>query len=375
MGRVIKYIHPLGYESVFEYDAVGRIVRAVSHLGDDWVNSPAVNSVNPYKPNNPTDYGVRYKTGKGGGNPPHQGQVPFVPSSMVGHGFMTEDMVIEDGEGRRFEPQAPQPPMPLPTPEPHPNAPQPGPAPHSLPPRTEPRQNDNYDWVIYLVHGTTGIMESGFGNGPGHWLDYYGEESFIEFLMDEFNIPRGDVLRVEWGGDLSMFSRRISGNNLASHIYSQHGDTNTNMLIAAYSHGGNVAKRTINRLSRRYDFDLNRINLVNFAVPARTDYRLNRNARNNINFYANVFNLHDSVQLMGTSIFPEGYGFVWVDGKPVFVEAGRLSPFAKNILVSSYIPTGPFESHGAMHTNINVWRHYVLHHIIQSINGEGGCGQ
>ena len=68
LNRLTKAIHPLGYESLFEYDAVGRIVRAVSHLGEGWYSGVLVdsldqaNQVNPYKPNNPTDYGVRYKS-------------------------------------------------------------------------------------------------------------------------------------------------------------------------------------------------------------------------------------------------------------------------------------------------------------------------
>ena len=111
LNRLTKAIHPLGYESVFEYDAVGRITRAVSHLGEGWYSGMFVDSLdqaNPSKSNRPYDlesFGVRYKTGNNNPNPQGQNPIPFTPSSITGHGFMTEDMVIEDGEGRGFEPK------------------------------------------------------------------------------------------------------------------------------------------------------------------------------------------------------------------------------------------------------------------------------
>ena len=312
---------------------------------------------------------------------------------------MTEDMVIEDGEGSRFEPQAPQPPTPLPTPEPHPNAPQPGPAPPPLPPRPEPAQGNivgdggaggfgtqpnpnNYsDLVIYLVHGTWGSPEE-------HWSD-----EFIGFLMDEFNIPRGQIHIPDWGGALSEEARRDGGLDVANQIYSNHREANSSILLVGYSHGGNVLKNAINDLDYR-NFNLGNSFILSIGTPIMDVYQFTQSAYANLGFHFNAFNRWDFVQIGGTALdgnpyIPEG-SFGYVNGlvyigngqmRHAFVEFGRWSPTAKNIQISNHIPRSPFNNyfgipaHSAMHANPSVWRDYFLNLLLQAINGEGRCGE
>jgi len=211
---------------------------------------------------------------------------------------------------------------------------------------------------VWLVHGSFG--------GPEHFSDY-----FISFLMAELNIPRANIHAPDWGGNLNRGVRRAGGNALASEINSRHSNSDTNILIVSYSHGGNVSRRALNRLYDHYDFCVGNTALVTIATPMRTDYRLRSGVQNNLNFHINVFNDWDSVQTAGTihaNPFrgSERFGFI-IDGNGRLrrVAEGRYAPRANNIRVANYIPRG-FDNflgtpaHSAMHSNENVWRRYLI---------------
>jgi len=257
----------------------------------------------------------------------------------MGHGFMTEDMVIEDGKGRRFE---------------------------------LPQPNNYADLVIYLVHGTWGSPEE-------HWSD-----EFIGFLMDEFNIPRGNIHAPEWTGTLGGDIRGSGGLLLAINIQSNPQiNTDTNMLIVGYSHGGNVAKENLNFLHDIFGFDLGNTTLLTVATPIITSHQLNQATRESLGFLFNAFNNYDSVQLAGTMHITGSRaaepGFI-VDGTLIQkIVGGRFLHSAnRNIPVTRYIPRGTdnvagLAAHSAMHNNPNVWRYYFLYLLMNSFNEVGGC--
>ena len=153
-----------------------------------------------------------------------------------------------------------------------------------------PRNHQYEDTEVWLVHGTV---------FPGKSSDHFTEE-FKQYLMGELNIPRENIHVPYWGGNLNLNVREREGHSLANEINSTITNPNTNVLVIEYSHGGNVAIRSLNRLHDHYNFNLNNTAFIAVGTPRRRDYRLSRGALNNLGYNINVFNDVDSVQRAGT---------------------------------------------------------------------------
>ena len=226
------------------------------------------------------------------------------------------------------------------------------------------------DLEVWLIHGSKGSSE-------------HFPEDFVSFLMGELNIPRANIHIPDWGGNINARIRRNEGHAIASQINSQTRNPDTQILIATYSHGGNVGKRSINRLDRHYGFDLSNTTFVTIGTPIRSDYRLRRSARDGLNNHINVFNDWDSIQMLGTLhinpfVNPRRGGFIMDGWMPRYVQRGRFSPGSTNIRVGSHMPRGfdnliGFPAHGAMHNNPYVWQDYILDLIVSSFNENGVC--
>ena len=224
----------------------------------------------------------------------------------------------------------------------------------------ENSEDEGYtDLEVWLVHGTFG--------GPEHYSN-----EFIEFLMRELNISRSNIHLPDWGGRLSGTARWVGGIGLAHEINSRHSETDTNILVVSYSHGGNVSRNALNRLYSHYDFDLSNTVLVGAGVPIRTDYRLRSGVRDNLGLHINIFNEFDSVQLLGTMHLNPFSGQEGCRGQDRDTcVPGRSVRSAVNINATFDIPRGRTDNfggtpaHGAMHSNIELWRHYsILDYII-----------
>jgi len=230
------------------------------------------------------------------------------------------------------------------------------------PPRPSRQETEHEDLEVWLVHGSFGC--------PEHY-----DDEFINYLARRLNIPVENIHVPQWSGDLSISDRRSYGHGIASDINARHGGSSTNVLIVGYSHGGNVARRALNRLHLHYGFDMSNVGFITLGTPMRNDYRLRWGINNNLAFHLNIFNDLDSVQLYGTIhgspfIGPERPGIIMDGWLPRVVLPGRYAPGATNIRVTNYIPERfdyryvGVPAHGAMHSNPELWEHYFIDLIV-----------
>ena len=197
---------------------------------------------------------------------------------------------------------------------------------------------------MFLFHGTQGLK--GDGEPEDHWSD-----DFIAKLASELGISVDNIEILDWGGALSQSTRRDGGHNIATKLSEL--EHNGPLLLIGYSHGGNVAIRTINQLATEYNQDLSNLTLVTIGTPVRelnNEYVLYESI--DINHHINIYNIHDIIQIAGgpAPLLQEGTA-----GRR-FSDENRT----ENINVESITETGPFASHSYMHDNIRVWRDYIL---------------
>lgn len=131
-----------------------------------------------------------------------------------------------------------------------------------------------------------------------------------------------------------------------------------------YSHGGNVSKHAINALSRRYRFPARNITFVNIAKPQEIDAMLNMNIV--LNAQLTVEAPIDLIRILGSLPIPRTARFE------------RFRPFpTETITVRSHIPSGlnnffGIPAHSAMHSNVDVWRYWIIPELVNFVNGVSG---
>ena len=270
---------------------------------------------------------------------------------MVGHGFMTEDMVIEDGEGRRFEPENRE------------YADFITYLTYGVATPSRPLGSSNHDDIIVtLVHGTTG-------------LNYFAANN---------------IHVLDWGGNNYTGVRRSGSIIIADYIYSlASNNLDATKILLGYSHGGNVNKGALDILFLERGFDLGNIILANTGTPILDAYSLNMWTSLNLLYHLNFFNESDTVQSLwanfGTRSSLSTFRPI-IDGVQVSGN-GRAARLADNRRVEEYMP-GLWRSwnnfrnfdvnwfgspaHRSMR-EVDVMRHYIIPAILEIVNG-GGCG-
>ena len=246
---------------------------------------------------------------------------------------------------------------------------------------TEPRQeHSNDERHIIFVHGTVLDHEERLaGGGPQQWSN-----GFVNHLTDALGVPSTNVHIPNWDGLNNASRRRTGGRIVAEQIVSILIDNpNAEILIIAYSHGGNVSNMALNNLFsrnmsiRRNNFrrnpcnagtncelDLSNITLVNTAAPAMYDYRLWESPQSQINAHFNFYNTRDATQ-QTFALHGSLSERMHVDGHPI----GRAHHGAINREVSTTEVTWWDNrfwrggAHSIMRTSTRIWDYYKVPRI------------
>jgi len=233
----------------------------------------------------------------------------------------------------------------------------------------------NANLEAWLIHGTTGAANKP-GSGPDQWTP-----EFQNYLQEQLGICSSNIHTPDWGGALSQSTRRDEGYALASQLNERLLENpELSILLAGYSHGGNVSIRALNRLHEHYQQDISNITLATIGTPIRDDYTLNPEA--NISHHINVFNEHDHVQRLGGQpvAVPTG-GRIGRFGPPqvvpTIIPGRRQVEGAENIEVQTDVPSGFWNNvrggspaHGFMHSNPDVWDNYIIDPVRRALGND-----
>jgi pimeloyl-ACP methyl ester carboxylesterase len=149
------------------------------------------------------------------------------------------------------------------------------------------------------------------------------------------------------GAGNNVIARMIGANNILQDILRVHeANPNTPIHLIGHSHGGNVGLALTNMLAGH---GVNVDTLITIATPVRADFQLDAGVTvgQHINVYSNI----DPIQIAGGQLLQVGYNFR-------FVPAGRTFDNANNIRVTGF--RNPATVHNNMHSNVDVWRNFIM---------------
>ena len=265
----------------------------------------------------------------------------------------------------------------------------------NLPYEIDQQTSEEINRHLLLVHGSVIQPTDPTGTGPGHWTDH----SVMDALMVEFGIGMDNVAIPDWVGRNRSSHREAGGELIAEYLKDiLRNNPYAEILLAGYSHGGNVAKHGLNLVQEYLDampeddrqFNLNNVTLLGSGTPAFHAYQLNENTRDNINAHLNFFNNRDWVQRqyspVGSTAHPDRgvsfnpWGLINPFASPITIEnsdprihvqgyeRGRAQfphENVQNIEVDNHVPRGRHNiggsaAHSAMVNNRALWEHYHI---------------
>ena len=145
-------------------------------------------------------------------------------------------------------------------------------------------------------------------------------------------------------------------------------NSNAEVLLIRYSHGGNVVKIALNNIFRDdYELDLSNVTMVGTAAPALREYQLNnvQGLNNQFNFY----NTWDATQAnfagIGSSAIRQDPGSTRWGSSNQWGRAQYTACPENNICVTRDVPRhldnfGGMAAHSIMRTSQAIWDLYKV---------------
>ncbi|SEG78766.1 RHS repeat-associated core domain-containing protein [Paenibacillus sp. UNC499MF] len=195
------------------------------------------------------------------------------------------------------------------------------------------RYTDPSGHKVFLIHGTFANPEK--NDGKSTWTS-----EFVDYVRKLFNEP---VKEENWTGENNTKARSEAAQDIFNDIYQWHLDNPYEPIrLVAHSHGGNVGIMITNLLAEK---DVKVDTLITIATPVR-EYKLETEVGQHIQ----VYNKYDGVQNHGGSLPGGGAAY------------DREFKGAENVEVklSLWYYFRPIQSHSVMHTNIDIWKKYIV---------------
>jgi len=203
---------------------------------------------------------------------------------------------------------------------------------------------------LWLIHGTTFDVSY----GPGQWPD-----DFRKGISGAFNLyPHHEPFVPNWGGGIRPEDRATGAQIVFDEVSDWHGaNPDTPIILAGYSHGGNVAKLVINGLYISGVPVNDIVKLITIGTPAMDGYDLLSPVSQHINIYSN----RDIIQFAGRVLENLFSDDSWFNGLT------RHFDGAEN---RSVINLPLFGVHGEMHSNVEVWQNIIIPLLILELDND-----
>jgi len=218
---------------------------------------------------------------------------------------------------------------------------------------------------LILVHGSVlSVSEREERVGVTHF------DLILDQLLSAFEIYEENYHIPDWIGENNTTVRSLGGEIVAGYIRRILSDNSeAEILLIGYSHGGNVAKIALNVLEGEIDFS--QITLVGTGTPAFYTYQLSPAVQENLNHHFNFYNTSDAVQNI-FALFGSSGDRIELDEH----EIGRAQHGATNVQVETGVITGwtnnwfQNEAHSSMRTSAEMWDYYKIPLILEVLDGE-----
>lgn len=199
-------------------------------------------------------------------------------------------------------------------------------------------------------------------------LDQFHYE-YVNHVINSLNVSENNVHIPNWRGRNNPRERVRGGAIVEDYIRNiLSNNTNAEILIIGYSHGGNVVKIALNNIfSDDYELDLSNVTMVGTAAPALQEYQLNNVQGLNDQF--NFYNTRDATQAnfagIGSSARRQDpSGTLWRPSDQWGRAQYTVSP-ENNIRVIRDVPygrnnIGGAAAHSIMRTSQIIWDLYKI---------------
>jgi pimeloyl-ACP methyl ester carboxylesterase len=220
--------------------------------------------------------------------------------------------------------------------------------------------NDPTGKATWFIHGTS----SDNSTWKSDFLDYYKNKIF----------PGESIKTQGWSGDNLDISRRKEAKDFATNLakFAKENPKEPIRLVG-HSHGGNFAILVANELLKN---NITVDTLVTIATPVR-EYQLesytyitnpgekvpNSKRLKNVKKHIQVYNEEDKIQILGGKSESLNFLINLIDYE--FGDADREFIYATNVKVdvNDLKERGFFDSHSDMHSNIAVWKKYIVPYL------------
>ncbi len=242
---------------------------------------------------------------------------------------------------------------------------------------TEDSARDGLNWYIYCGNNPIRFYDP---TGKATWFIHGTGSDNSTWKSDFLNYYRNKIYPGEsikahgWSGDNLDASRRKEAKDFATNL-AKFAKKNPKepIRLVGHSHGGNFAILVANELLKS---NITVDTLVTIATPVREyqlasyDYItnpgekvLNSKRLKNVKKHIQVYNDEDAVQILGGKSKLSNFLLNLTDNE--FGGAGREFRYATNVKVdvNDLGERGVVDSHSDMHSNITIWKKYIIPYL------------
>jgi RHS repeat-associated protein len=242
---------------------------------------------------------------------------------------------------------------------------------------TEDPVRDGLNWYVYCDNNPVRFYDP---TGKATWFIHGTGSDNSTWKSDFLNYYRNKIYPGEsiethgWSGDNLDASRRKEAKDFAINLVKfAKKNPKEPIRLVGHSHGGNFAILVANELLKS---NITVDTLVTIATPVREyqlesyDYITNPGEKvpnlkrlKNVKKHIQVYNNEDKIQIAGGKSETFDFLINWIDYE--FGDADREFNYATNIKVdvNDLNERGFIDSHSDMHSNIAIWKKYIIPYL------------